>query len=569
MYDLIVKGGRLYDGSGLPAFTADVAVRDGRIAAIGRVDEAAHRTLDADGLAVAPGFIDPHTHLDAQLFWDPLGSSSHEHGVTTVVVGNCGLTLMPCKPADRDLLVGTFVRVEGMPRKVLETSIPWAWTTHAEYLQALQRLPLGPNVVTFVGHCAVRQYVMGEQSVEREATEAEIGQMEALVRDGMAAGAFGFSTNRNDRHFREDGRPIPSNVASRAEIDRLCMVVGEFQRGVVQFSHGGFKAADHIDWYNAVAAASRRPLIWQSITHRWSAPDMWRQMLADTADSFRRGAPAYPLTTARRFVNRWTLKNAQVFDEMPTFRDLMFQPLEVRRQAFADPEVRRKLVWEAVEDPHPGTFSKRWDLVYIREVARPEHRAWQGRSVADLAAGRGQAVLDAFFDFALEEDLDTVFESSNVQGDDEAVAEILRSPYVLIGQSDAGAHLAYDAGFGYCTQLLGYYARDRQAMPLEEAVRKLTFMPASIFGLADRGLLRPGLAADLVVFDPATVNPEPPELVHDLPAGEPRYVQHARGIHYTVVNGAVLMDHGEHSGAGPGQVLRCGAPSGAAAAAGA
>jgi len=219
MYDLIVKGGRLYDGSGLPAFTADVAVRDGRIAAIGRIDEAAHRTLDADGLAVAPGFIDPHTHLDAQLFWDPLGSSSHEHGVTTVVVGNCGLTLMPCKPADRDLLVGTFVRVEGMPRKVLETSIPWAWTTHAEYLQALERLPLGPNVVTFVGHCAVRQYVMGEESVEREATEAEIAQMEALVRDGMAAGAFGFSTNRNDRHFpRTAGRSPATWRAARRSI---------------------------------------------------------------------------------------------------------------------------------------------------------------------------------------------------------------------------------------------------------------------------------------------------------------------------------------------------------------
>jgi len=563
MYDLVVKGGRIYDGSGLPAFTADVAVRDGRIAAIGRVDEAAHRALDADGLAVAPGFIDPHTHLDAQLFWDPLASSSNEHGVTTVVMGNCGLTLTPCKPADRDLLVGTFVRVEGMPRKVLETSIPWGWTTHGEYLEALERLPLGLNVMTFVGHCAVRQYVLGEESVEREATEAEIGQMEALVRDGMAAGAFGFSTNRNDRHFREDGRPIPSNVASREEIDRLCAVVGEFQRGAVQFSHGGFKAADHIDWYNAVAETSRRPVIWQSITHRWSAPDMWRQMLADTAASFRRGAPAYPLTTARRFVNRWTLKNAQVFDEMPTFRDLMFQPLEVRRQAFQDPEVRRKLTWEAVEDKRPSTFSRRWDLVYIREVARPEHRAWEGRSVAELAAAAGKPVLDAFLDFALEEDLDTVFESSNVQGDDEAVAEILRSPYVLIGQSDAGAHLAYDAGFGYCTQLLGYYVRERQAMPLEEAVRKLTFMPASIFGLADRGLARPGFAADLVVFDPATVGPEPPELVHDLPASEPRYVQHARGIHYTIVNGAVLMDHGQHTGASPGRVLRCGAPSAA------
>jgi N-acyl-D-aspartate/D-glutamate deacylase len=557
MYDLVLKGGRIYDGSGLPAFGADLAISDGRIAAIGRIDEPARRVIDVDGLAVSPGFIDLHTHMDAQLFWDPLATSLNEHGVTSVVTGNCGLTLMPCKPEHRDALVGTFVRVEAMPREVLETNIPWTWVSHDEYARALETRGLGVNVATFVGHCAIRQYVMGDDAAEREATDDEIAAMERLVEQGMQVGAFGFSTNRNDRHFREDGRPVPSLLASREEIDRLSHVVGRYQRGVVQFTHGGFKAADNMGWYNALALATRRPVIWQSILHRWSQPDLWRKQLQDAEDSFRQGAPAYPLTNARQFVNRWTLKNAQEFDEMPTWKTLMFLPLEVRRQQLQDPDVRRKLSWEAVEDTKIINFSRRWDLVYITKVARPENKQWEGRSVAEYAAAHDTSIIDGFLDLALSEDMDTVFETSNAQGDEDAVAQILRSPYVLVGQSDAGAHGAYDAGFGYCTQFLGHWTRDRGVMSLEEAVRKLTFMIASVLGIRDRGLLRPGLKADVTVFDPATVAHEYPEMVNDLPGGGARYVQHARGIHYTIVNGEVLMEGREHTGALPGQVLRC------------
>ncbi len=544
----------MYDGSGLPGFTADVAIDGGKIQAIGRIDGPARRTLDVDGLAVAPGFIDFHTHLDAQLFWDPLGSSLNEHGVTTVITGNCGLTLAPCKPEDHEAMVGTFIRVEGMPAGVLRSEVPWEWTDHAGYMAALRRRSLGLNVATLVGHCAVRQYVLGDDSVERAATEDEIRQMEQLVRDGMDAGAFGFSTNMNDRHYREDGKPIPSRLAERGEVDRLCGVVGDAQRGVIQFSHGGFRAAEHMDWYNDVARATGRPLIWQSILHRWADPDMWRRQLEQTAESFRQGAPAYPITNAREFSNRWTLKDAQVFDELPTWKNVLFLPLEARKAAFRDPDTRRKMAFEAVEDTRPIGFSRRWDLVYIRKT-RPEHKRWENRSVAEYAAAEGKPVIDAFLDLALSEDLETLFETSNNQGDHEAVAEILRSPFVLVGQSDAGAHLAFDAGFGYSTMLLGYWCRERGAMPLEEAVRKLTFMVASIFDIRDRGLLRPGYAADLAVFDPATVGAEERELVNDLPGGEGRYVQHARGMHCTIVNGEVLMDGRQHSGAYPGRVL--------------
>jgi N-acyl-D-amino-acid deacylase len=555
MYDLVLKGGRIYDGSGLPAFNADVGISQGRIKAIGRIHEPANRTLDVDGLAVSPGFIDLHTHLDAQFFWDPLASSLNEHGVTTVVTGNCGLTLAPCKPEDRQAIVDTFVRVEGMPANVLEGQIPWTWTSHAEYLDTLRRMPLGVNVATLIGHCAIRQFVLGDESVERGASEDEIEAMEDLVRDGMAAGAFGFSTNMNDRHFRVDGKPIPSRLASREEVDRLCGIVGECQRGVVQFSHGGFHSIENMGWYNDVAKATGRPLIWQSILHRWAQPDMWRKQLEQAAESFRQGAPAYPLTNARPFSNRWTLKNAQVFDELPTWKNLLFLPDEVRRQAFQDPDTRRKMTWEAVEDTKPISFSRRWDLVMIRKTVRPENRQWENHSVAEYAAAQGKPVIDAFLDLALSEDLETLFESSENQGDHDAVDKIVSNPYVLVGQSDAGAHLAFDAGFGYATMLLGHWSRERKALPLEEAVRKLTFMVASIFGIHDRGLLRPGYVADIAVFDPETVMAEDRELVYDLPGGEPRYVQHARGMQYTLVNGEVLMECGKHTGAYPGQVL--------------
>jgi len=554
MHDLVLKGGRIYDGSGLPGFNADVAISDGHIQAVGRIDGPARRTLQVDGLAVSPGFIDFHTHLDAQFFWDPLGSSLNEHGVTTVITGNCGLTLAPVQPEDHEALVGTFIRVEGMPANVLRSQVPWGWTSHGGYMDALRKLPLGLNIATLIGHCAVRQFVLRDDSVERAATQDEIVAMEQLVRDGMDAGAFGFSTNMNDRPFREDGKPIPSRLAERQEVDRLCGVVGEAQRGVIQFSHGGFRSAQHMDWYNDVAKATGRPLIWQSILHRWADPEMWRWQLEQTADSFRKGAPAYPITNARPFSNRWTLKDAQVFDELPTWKNVLFLPLEARKAAFRDPDTRRKMTFEAVEDTRPISFSRRWDIIKIRKT-RPEHEQWRNKSVAEYAAAEGKPVIDAFLDLSLSEDLETLFESSDNQGDPEAVGEILRSPYVLVGQSDAGAHLAFDAGFGYATLLLGYWSRERHVMPLEEAVRKLTFMVASIFDIRDRGLLRPGYVADVAVFDPDTVMAEDREMVNDLPGGEPRYVQHARGMHYTIVNGEVLMEGGKHAGAYPGRVL--------------
>ena len=560
MYDLILKGGRIYDGSGMPSFLGDVAISNGRIEDIGRINASADRVLDVGGLAVAPGIIDFHTHFDAQLWWDPLASSSTEHGVTTVVMGNCGLTLTPCKPESRDALIGTFVRVEAMPRESLQAGIPWEWTTHGEYLQALEGKPLGLNVATLIGHCAVRQYAMGEASVEREANESEVAEMEDLVRQGMAAGAFGFSTNSNQRHYREDGKPVASRFANLNEIARLSRVVGESQSGLVQFTHGAFAAPEHVarigQWYETILKETGRPLIGESIRQSWNEPDLWRKQLNDVEERCRQGYAAYAMTSTRRSMRRWTLKDTSRLDEIPAWKKLMTLPLDLRKERFRDPQTRIEL-GKATAEGKPINFSRRWDMISIKKAAREENKNLEGKNIDELARSQAKSPIDAFLDLALAEDLETTFEDTAAQGDEQAVKEIFRSPHVLLGQSDAGAHVASgNPGFGYATTMLAYWVRERQIMSLEEAIKKLTFLPASIFGIHDRGLLRRGMAADMFVFDPENIDVLPPEKVEDLPEGAPRYIQHAKGIPYTIVNGSVLMKNGAHTGVYPGKVLR-------------
>lgn len=560
MHDLILRGGRIYDGSGLPSFNGDMAIRAGRIVEIGRINTSADRVIDVGGLAVAPGIIDFHTHFDAQLWWDPLASSSTDHGVTTIVMGNCGLTLAPCKPESRNALIGTFVRVEAMPRESLQAGIPWEWSTHGEFLDALGRRPLGLNVATLVGHCAVRQYAMGEASVEREANDGEITEMEELVRQGMAAGAFGFSTNSNQTHYREDGKPVASRFAGLEEIARLCRVVGASQRGLVQFTHGAFATPEHVahisQWYDTILKETRRPLIGESIRHRWSEPDLWRKQLNDVEERCRQGYAAYAMTSTRPSTRRWSLKDSTRFDEIPEWKHLMFMPVEVRKEKLRDPHTRAQLARSFTEGK-PIDCSRRWDCITIKKTARADNRHLENKTVDELARLQSKLPIDAFVDLALCEDLETTFEDPSTQGDIRAVKEIFCSPHVLLGQSDAGAHVARGKpGFGYATLMLAHWVRERGIMTLEEAIKKLTFLPASLFGIHDRGLLRPGMAADVFVFDPEKIDVIEPEKVYDLPQGGTRYIQRARGIYYTLVNGSVLMNNGAHAGVYPGKVLR-------------
>jgi N-acyl-D-amino-acid deacylase len=504
MYNLVLKGGRIYDGSGMPSFTGDVAVAAGKIVEIGRLNGSAKRTLDVDGLAVAPGFIDPHTHLDAQLLWDPLGTSSCFHGVTSVVVGNCGLSLAPAKPEDREAVIKSFVRVEAISRRVLEEGFQWKWTSTGEYLDVLGTR-LGINVAALIGHIAGRHYVMGEDAVERAATPEEIAHMQNLVRQGMEAGAVGFSTNQNPRHMREDKKPVASRLASDEELASLLDVLAEMNAGIVQLSGGGADARGRIIYAADLARRTGRPVLWQSISHSWTRPNHWQEMLANTERVFKEeGLPIYAMTQAKPFENRYTLLDAQCFDEFPTWRAAMFGPVTTRRQLFSDPEVRKRLRQEAIEDHSPSTFPRRWDVISIDKAKLPKNKSLERRTIQDLAQSQSKDGLDVFLDLALEEDLETRFAHITTQGDPKAVCEILKHPSVMVGQSDAGAHMGYDARFGYCTAFLGHWVRDYGIMPLEEAVSKLTFRVASIFGFGDRGLVRSGFAADMAVFDPAS-----------------------------------------------------------------
>jgi N-acyl-D-aspartate/D-glutamate deacylase len=556
-FDFAIRGATIYEGTGMPAFVGDLAIEGGRIVEVGGRLGRARREFNANGLAVTPGFIDSHTHMDAQVLWDPMVTSSSYHGVTSVVAGNCGLSLAPCKARDRDTLLHTFVRVEGMELSLLRAAVEWQWTDIAGYLDALERSQPALNVAALVGHCALRQFVMGEDSVERPATRDEIDTMRSLLRSAMRAGALGFSTNQNPRHIRDDGKPLPSRLAEFGEIEALGAVLGELNRGVVQMSSapGG---ADRVERLADFSLQTGRPVVWNAILHSWADPENWRAMLAATERAFKRGARAWANTNTRAFNNRFTLKDAQEFDEFPTWRTLMLRPLEERRKAFGDPAMRARLKWEAVDDPKRGTFHKRWDLVYIVKPVLPKNQDLKGQSVEQFAQQQGKDVLDAFLDLALEEDLDTGFRTPLTNGDPDAVGQIVASPYTVLGQSDAGAHLAIDAGFGYCTGLLAHFVRDRSALTLEAAIRKLTWMQAQIFGITDRGLLRSGMAADVVVFDPATVGPQEAELVHDLPGGAPRLVQQASGIHLVLVNGEPILEKGKLTGARPGLVLRGG-----------
>ena len=551
-YDMIIKNGKVIDGSGLPGFHGDVAVNGGRIVEIGKVSGEGRQVLNADGLVVAPGIIDNHTHYDAQVTWDPLCTYSCYHGITTVVMGNCSLAMAPAHREDREMLSGVLSHVEAIPLEAIQAGVNWSWETIPEYLDALDQR-LGINVAALIGHSAVRRYVMGEASQERHATDDEVAAMKTIVREGLEAGAVGVSFERNLRHFDWNGRLAPTNLASEEEIFAVAGVADEVGRGVIQF--GGDRGIS-----TKLAKASRRPVFYGNITQQAVAPDKWRKQLGEAESLMRQGHRAYQFVMPRPGDLRYTLRTAQHFDAMATWKNVMLLPHDLRTQAFRDPETRAKLHREAVETPmdtnRAGDFTRRWDLQFVFKPALAKNQHLTGKSVADIAREQNKDVLDAFLDLALEENLETEFERREVNSDQAAMTALLTSPYTVIGQSDGGAHVVFRTDYSYSTYLLSHWVREKEIMSLEDAIRKLTFVPASLFGFSDRGLVRPGMAADLMVFDPTTISPLEPGEAHDLPGGAKRRKQLAKGIEWTVVNGQVLMEKGEHTGAYPGKVAR-------------
>jgi N-acyl-D-aspartate/D-glutamate deacylase len=554
-YDLLVKNGRIVDGSGMPSFFGDVGVSRGKIAELGRLSGPASRVIDAGGMVVAPGFIDNHCHYDAQITWDPLCTFSCYNGATTVIIGNCSLAMAPVRPYDQEKLMGLLSQVEAIPMDILKAGVSWRWQTIAEYMAAVEA-KLGVNVGMMIGHSAVRLYSMGEASQERAATEEELEVMRAVVRDGLEAGALGLSISRNMSHFDVTGKLIPASFAPEEELFALAQVLRELGTGVIQ-SGGGTTPELKTRLMSRISEASGRQVIYNVLRESVRAPGGWKKHLDFVEESCRQGARAVPLCSPNSVVSHFNMRNCQIFRQLPNWLSLINVSDVEKLKAYGDPEIRQKLRLD-LQAPvtSDSRFVNRWDLVLIAEPSLPRNQALKGKTIAELAEEQRKDPLDVFLDLAVEEELNTVFALGHNNMDRDAVAEFLRSPYTVVGLSDGGAHVQYHCEVGYGTRLLGYWVREQGAMSLEQAVRRLTFDSASVYGIYDRGMLRPGLAADIVVFDPETVRPGNQEVVHDFPNNGWRMRSLAEGIEYTVVNGEVLLERGKYEGATPGCVIR-------------
>jgi N-acyl-D-aspartate/D-glutamate deacylase len=556
-YELLIKNGRIVDGSGMPAFRGDVGVRKGKIVELGKLSGPADRTIDAAGQVIAPGFVDNHCHYDAQVTWDPLCSFSPEHGATTVIFGNCSLALAPIRPGGSRRVAEFLSYVEAIPMEVLETVVV-DWETIPQYLEKLDRR-LGVNVGTLIGHSTLRYYVMGDDSQRRDATGQELEAMKAVVRDGMKAGALGLSVSRNKGHYDPQGRHIPGLWAPEEELFALGDVLRELGTGIIQ--SGGGRAAELKSGLMArLSEATGRTVIYNNLGQTVRDPDAWKRHMARVEETSRAGIRAYPLCSPNRTTQTFTMRNCQVFRGSPTWHPILLAADEEKLRAYRDPAVRRKLHEEVVEHkvevPAAG-YSRHWyDYMWIETPALEKNRELKGKTIGELARSQNKGVIDALLDLVVEERLDTVLVQAENNVDDAAMAKILTYPNAIVGLSDGGAHVQFHGGYGYSTRLLSEWVREKAVMTLEHAVRRLTFDSASAMGIYDRGLLRPGLAADIVVFDPDTVRPLPESIVHDLPAGGWRVKEPAAGVSATIVNGEVLLENGRHTGALPGRVLR-------------
>ena len=542
MIDLLIRGAELFDGSGAPSRRADVAVAQGRIVRIApRIGDAegARRIVEADGLALMPGIVDSHTHFDAQITWDPTLSPSPALGVTTAVIGNCGFTIAPCRPADREITMRNLTQVEGMSIAALRQGIAWGFETFPEYLAQLRATGSVANVAAYVGHSSVRTWVMGSDAAKRAATADEIAQMQAIVREAMAAGAVGFASSTSPAHNGEGGLPMPSRLASDEEMAALVGAMGEGGRGVYMLTKGGHTP---IPFLESLAAAAGRPVMVAALLHNSVNPTAVFADLDAIAAANARGRRMLGQVSCCPLSMDFTLASPYPVEGLASWRPALGLAGAALKAVLADTAFRDAVRAELATPTTFRLFNSEWEKVQVVETARPELQRFEQRTIAEIAAESGRDPLDTLLDLALADDLKTVFTAMLLNSDEEAVGRMLNDPHSIVSLSDAGAHLTFfnDAGFGL--HLLGHWSRERAAMSLAEAVRRLTSHPASVFGFERRGRVHEGYAADLLLFDPKTVGRGPKRRVHDLPSGAARLTTDAVGVHGVWVNGRQVAD---------------------------
>ena len=564
MLDLVIRGGTIIDGTGTSGYSGDVGLSGGRIVAVGDVAEAGGTEIDATGRVVCPGFVDPHTHYDAQLFWDPAASPSNLHGVTTVIGGNCGFTLAPLNPGDAPYLQRMMAKVEGMPLTALETGLDWGWRTFADYLARLDG-NLGVNAGFLVGHCAIRRAVMGADATGNEADPGQLEAMKTLLADGIAAGGLGFSTSLSYTHNDGDGAPVASRFASNDEVVALCSVVAEHEGTTLEYVTDGCMQGftpEELDLMVAMSRAARRPLNWNVLTIDSADPDRYRAQLGASVRAAEYGARVVALTMPVLVGMNMSFLNYCALNMLPDWGEVLGLPVPERMARLADPQTRAHLA-ERAASPDAGVFSRLtgWGGYRIGDTFSPANDGVGGRTVADIAAERGTGHFDTLVDVVLADELRTVLWPAPTDDDDESWrlrAEAWQSEHTLLGGSDAGAHLDRMCGAPYTTAFLGDCLRGRRLASLETAVHMLTDAPARLFGLRDRGRIEPGWCADVVVFDPDTVDSGTMRLVEDLPGGSARLFADAVGVDHVLVNGTPIVSGGRATDARPGTLLRSG-----------
>jgi len=561
-YDLIIRDGTIVDGSGLPRYRADVGITQGRIAAIGKITESANQDLDAEGHVVAPGFIDAHTHMDAQVFWDRLGTCSCWHGVTSVVMGNCGFSLAPCAEKDKLLVMRNLERAEDISPQAMEAGIKWSWETFPEYLNAVERAPKGINYMAYLGHSALRTYVMGERAFAEEATSEDLSAMKRELRSALRAGAAGFTTSRSNAHLTPDGRPVASRLASWDEVKQLVGLMGEMRAGVFEIARENNdrdpeKMQDFITRLKALAVDTGVPTTF-GLTHSRKAPHTWRPFFQMVDDTTAAGGKMLVQGHSRSISVLISFETTTPFDKAPVWCDIRKLPLAEQEAALRNPDVRRKMVEAAHERIRSGGQTvgaeprrPEFDWLFVLDKPLPPYR-----SIGEIAREQNKDPIEVMIDFALEKHLKQFFQQPLVNEDQDYVLAGMRHPRSVVTFSDSGAHVSQIMDSSIQTHLLSYWVREKRAFTLEQAVRKITYDLACFWGLAGRGYLREGAVADLAIFDPETVGPQMPVLDHDLPSDARRLKQKADGMLATVVNGQVVLRNNEHTGALPGQLLR-------------